>query len=111
MMWLCDILDNHPALAVLTILMARAPLLENGGDCAAANHYFSSTMIARAEPFTTSSVCDRFGALNFVRPNEIGLMSTFPSGVVDFSSPSARYTTTTSLSWKCIGVGLPAVHV
>src|SRR5262249_10854886 len=73
--------------------------------------YFSSTMIARALALTSSLVCVRFGALNRVRPSVIVLTSDLPSGVVDFSCPSARYTTTTSLSWKCMGVGWPGVHV
>src|SRR5438270_1534326 len=73
--------------------------------------YFSSVMIARCFPFISVSVCVRSRRLNRTVPLVYLFTTSFPSGVVDFKSPSSRNTTTTSLSWKCIGVATPGVHV
>src|SRR5258706_8656168 len=74
-------------------------------------NYFSSVMIARCFPRTNVSLCVRLRRLNLAVPEVYGFTTACPSGVVDFRSPSPRNNTTTSLSWKCIGVATPDVQV
>jgi hypothetical protein len=61
----------------------------DGLDVLAVARYFSSTMIARALPLTSSSVCTRSRALNLVRPKETSLTTLSPFGFVDFNVPSS----------------------
>ena len=60
--------------------------------------YLSSVMMARDFPLTSSSVWTLSRALKRINPGDRSLTTLWRSGVVDFSAPFSRYTTTTSLS-------------
>src|SRR5215472_14153908 len=72
--------------------------------------YFNSVMIACCFPLTNVSKWVRLRALKRMVPGVYAVTTDCPSGVVDFKSPSSRKSTTTSLSWKCMGVGISGVQ-